>query len=154
MSTAFVDNFRRAIVLFTMKMSDQFLAYLLLRLTIGINFIFHTVPRFFSGLGTFRDKMVAGFSQTPLPPFLVYGFGTVLPFIELALGTLLAIGLFTRVSAFAGGVLMITLTVGTAFQQKWDVVSLQLIYSLLFFILIWAHQSNYYSVDRMMLGRD
>jgi thiosulfate dehydrogenase (quinone) large subunit len=137
-----------------MKMSDQFLAYLLLRLTIGINFIFHAIPRFLSGLGTFRDKMVAGFSETPLPGWFVYGFGTALTFIELALGTLLTIGLFTRVSAFAGGVLMMALMVGTSFQQRWDVVAQQLLYSLLFFILIWTHQSNYYSVDRMMLGRD
>jgi thiosulfate dehydrogenase (quinone) large subunit len=137
-----------------MKMSDQFLAYLLLRLTIGINFIFHTIPRFLKGIGAFRDKMVADFAPTPLPPVAVYAFGTALPFIELALGTLLTIGLFTRLSAFAAGVLMIALTVGTSFQQKWDVVAQQLIYSLIFFILIWTHQSNYYSVDRMMLDRD
>lgn len=137
-----------------MKMSDQFLAYLLLRLTIGINFAFHAISRFSKGLGAFRDKMVADFSQTPLPGFVVYVFGTALSYIELILGLLLTIGLFTRVSAFAAGVLMIALTVGTSFQQKWDVVASQLIYSIVFFILIWAHQSNYYSVDRMMLGRD
>ncbi|MEZ0607972.1 DoxX family membrane protein [Fibrella sp. WM1] len=137
-----------------MKMSDQFLAYLLLRLTIGINFSFHAISRFAKGVGAFRDKMVADFSQTPLPGFAVYVFGTALSYIELILGLLLTIGLFTRVSAFAAGVLMMALTVGTSFQQKWDVVASQLIYSIIFFILIWAHQSNYYSVDRMMLGRD
>lgn len=137
-----------------MKMSDQFLAYLLLRLTIGINFIFHAIPRFAKGAGAFRDKMVADFSQTPLPSFLVYIFGTALSYIELILGILLTIGLFTRVTAFVSGILIMALMVGTSFQQKWDVVASQLIYSLVFFILIWTHQSNYYSVDRMMLGRD
>ncbi|MEZ0487815.1 DoxX family protein [Fibrella aquatica] len=137
-----------------MKMSDQFLAYLLLRLTMGVNFIFHAIPRFIKGTGGFRDKMVADFSQTPLSPFLVYTFGTVLTYIELIIGILLTIGLFTRYALVAASLLMMALMVGTSFQQKWDVVASQLIYSVIFFILVWTQQSNFYSVDRIMLGRE
>ena len=135
-------------------MSDQFLAYLLLRLTMGINFIFHAVPRFIKGVGAFRDKIVADFSQTPLPSFFVCAFGTVLTYLELIIGILLTIGLFTRYALVAASLLVVALMVGTSFQQKWDVVASQLTYSVLFFILIWTQQSNFYSVDRIMLGRE
>ena len=137
-----------------MKMSDQFLAYLLLRLTMGVNFIFHAVPRFVKGVGGFSDKLVADFSQTPLPSFFVYAFGTALTYLELIIGILLTIGLFTRYALVAASLLMIALTIGTSFQQKWDVVASQLIYSIIFFVLIWTQQSNFYSVDRIMLGRE
>ena len=137
-----------------MKLSDQFLAYLLLRLTMGVNFIFHAIPRFINGAGGFRDKLVADFGQTPLPSGLVYAFGSVLTYLELAIGLLLAIGLFTRYTLAAAMLLMMALMVGTSFQQKWDVVASQLIYSVLFFTLIWTNQANLYSVDRMMLGKE
>ena len=137
-----------------MKVSDQFLAYLLLRLTIGVNFIFHAIPRFVKGTGGFRDKIVADFAQTPIPSFLIYAFGSVLTYLELIIGLLLIIGLFTRASLVAGTLLMMTLMVGTSFQQKWDVVASQLIYSVIFFVLIWTQQANLYSVDRTMLGRE
>jgi thiosulfate dehydrogenase [quinone] large subunit len=137
-----------------MKMSDQFLAYLLLRLTLGVNFTFHAIPRFIKGVGGFRDKMVADFSETPLPSFFIYAFGTALTYIELIIGLLLIIGLYTRYTLVAASLLMMALIIGTSFQQKWDVVSSQLIYSIIIFMLVWTQQSNFYSVDRMMLGRD
>jgi thiosulfate dehydrogenase (quinone) large subunit len=137
-----------------MKTTDQFLAYLLLRLTMGICFIFHAVPRFFGGTGAFRDKMIADFAQTPIPAPLVYVFGTALSYIELIIGILLAIGLFTRYTLVAVMLLMMSFIIGTSFQQKWDVVGTQLIYSVIFFILVWTQQANLYSVDRTMLGRE
>ena len=140
--------------LYSMKISDQFLAYLLLRLTMGVNFTFHAIPRFAKGVGGFRDKMVSDFSQTPIPSMLVYAFGSALTYIELIIGLLLTIGLYTRISIVAASLLIMALMVGTSFQQKWDVVASQLIYSILFFVLLWTRQSNFYSVDRMMLGRE
>ena len=137
-----------------MKTTDQFLAYLLLRLTIGVNFIFHAIPRFVTGVGNFRDKLVTDFAKTPVPAPLVYGFGTALTYIELLLGLLLTIGLFTRHTLVAAMLLMMSLMVGTSFQQKWDIVSTQLMYSVVFFILVWTQQANLYSVDRTMLGRE
>ena len=137
-----------------MKTTDQFLAYLLLRLTMGVNFIFHAIPRFVKGAGGFRDKMVTDFAETPIPTPVVYVFGTALTYIELVLGILLTIGLFTRYTLVAASLLMMALMVGTSFQQKWDVVASQLIYSIIFFILVWTQQANLYSVDRTMLGRE
>ena len=74
--------------------------------------------------------------------------------LELIIGILLTIGLFTRYALVVASLLMITLMVGTSFQQKWDVVALQLTCSIIFFVLIWTQQSNFYSVDRIMLGRE
>ncbi|MBO0932354.1 DoxX family membrane protein [Fibrella aquatilis] len=137
-----------------MKTTDQFLAYLLLRLTVGVNFSFHAIARFFAGTGSFRDKMVADFAKTPLPAPLVYIYGTALSYVELLIGLLLTIGLFTRYALVAASLLMISLMIGSSFQQKWDVVSTQLIYSTVLFILVWTQQANLYSVDRTMLGRE
>ncbi|MBO0937394.1 DoxX family protein [Fibrella sp. HMF5335] len=137
-----------------MKTTDQFLAYLLLRLTMGVCFIFHAIPRFFAGAGDFRDKMVADFAKTPIPAPLVYVYGTTLTYVELIIGILLTIGLFTRYTLVAAMLLMMSLMVGTSFQQKWDVVGTQLVYSVILFILVWTQQANLYSVDRTMLGRE
>ncbi|MDQ3764164.1 MAG: DoxX family membrane protein [Actinomycetota bacterium] len=52
-----------------------------------------------------------------LPPGLVGPVATVLPLVELALGTLLLVGAFTRWVALASAVLLAVLTTGVA--QAW-----------------------------------
>lgn len=50
-----------------------------------------------------------------LLPFDLAGYvGYALPVLEIAVGVLLVLGLFTRVSAIVGGVLMVAFTIGIA----------------------------------------
>ena len=94
---------------------DRRLAYLLLRLTLGLNILLHGAVRL-PALGAFAEGMVRQLTDTPLPAVAVRLFGLVLPFLEAAIGLLLTIGLWTRRALVAGGLLVAALVFGTALR--------------------------------------
>lgn len=129
---------------------DLQLAYLLLRLTMGMNFLMHGSARLLSG----EDKFVAGmmhtFQASPLPPQLVWSFGTALPWFEAAIGFLVLIGLFTRVALTAGALVITILTFGVGMVQNWETAGLQLPYALVFAVLVATISANRYSLDTVL----
>jgi uncharacterized membrane protein YphA (DoxX/SURF4 family) len=62
------------------------LAYLLLRVTLGVNILMHGLAHILSGLSPFAAGMVKQFVSTPMPPPLVHAFAMALPWSELFLG--------------------------------------------------------------------
>ena len=60
---------------------------------------------------------------------------------------LVLLGAVTRVALVAGALLMAVLTLGSALHQDWDVAGLQLIYALVYFVLIGFRRYNGFSVD-------
>jgi thiosulfate dehydrogenase [quinone] large subunit len=58
------------------------------------------------------------------------------------------LGLWTSAALIAGSLLMLTLQIGTCLAQNWDVAGAQLIYVLLFFVLLTYSERNRWSVDR------
>ena len=86
--------------------------------------------------------------NAPLPGFLVHFVGVVLPWCEGTVGLLMILGLWTSVALIAGSLLMLTLQIGTCLAQNWDVAGAQLIYVLLYFILLTYSGWNRWSVDR------
>ena len=114
---------------------DAVLGYGLLRLTLGLNFLFHSYQRWLD-LGRFVEGIVHEFARTPLPAWSVRVFATAIPFWEPAVGLLLVLGLWTRAALVAGALLIAALTFGTALRGEYNVLSEQLIYALLFFVLL------------------
>jgi thiosulfate dehydrogenase [quinone] large subunit len=90
------------------------------------------------------------FAHSPLPEWMVRGFGTVLPAIEGVIGLLLLIGLKTRWALIAASLLMLVLTVGTALVQDWAVTGTQLMYALVFSVLLFLRRYNSWSLDGCM----
>jgi thiosulfate dehydrogenase [quinone] large subunit len=86
--------------------------------------------------------------NAPLPGFLVHVVGVGLPWCEGTVGLLMILGLWTSVALIAGSLLMLMLQIGTCLAQNWDVAGAQLIYVLLFFILLTYCERNRWSVDR------
>ena len=80
--------------------------------------------------------------NTPLPGFLVHLVGVVLPWCEGTVGLLMILGLWTSVALIAGSLLMLMLQIGTCLAQNWDVAGAQLIYVLLYFILLTYCERN------------
>ena len=115
--------------------TDAALGYVLLRLTLGLNLLFHSFQRWHD-LGKFVDDVVHQFEQTPLPAWSVRAFATTILFWEPAVGLLLVLGLWTRVGLTAGSLLIALLTLGTALRGEHTVLSEQLIYALVFFVLL------------------
>jgi len=115
-------------------------AYLLLRLVTGLDFFMHGFSRIFTGSGLpgFAQGMVKSMASTPLPPSAVLATGYAIPCVELLIGTLLILGLFTRAALTAALLLMLVLMFGIGLQQNWNVAGQQLLYALVLAILLFA----------------
>ena len=79
---------------------------------------------------------------TPLPGFLVHFVAVVLRWCEGAVGLLMILGLWTSLALIAGSLLMLTLQIGTCLAQNWPVAGDQLMYVLLFFVLLTYCERN------------
>jgi thiosulfate dehydrogenase [quinone] large subunit len=130
-----------------MKITAKELAYALLRTAFGVNFLGHGFFRILSGTGKFAATMAAGMTKSPLPHGFVMGFGCCIPWLETVLGLMLILGLGTRVALVAGAMFMWALTFGVTSNQQWDVAGQQLLYSLVFFVLMFTVDYNRLAVD-------
>jgi thiosulfate dehydrogenase [quinone] large subunit len=122
-------------------------AYALLRLAIGADMFLHGATRIGAGVGNFATKMVSDFQGTVLPPDLVHAFGLTLPFVEGLIGLLLIVGWFTRSALVAGSFLMVALIFGTALRSDWNTVAIQLIYTVIYYLLLSRIGDNAYALD-------
>ena len=132
--------------------SHKPLAYALLRIAFGVNFLGHGLFRILSGTGTFAHTMAEHLTKSPLPIGFAVSFGYAIPFLELALGLALIAGLFTRTTLVCGALFMMALTIGVTSNQQWDVAGQQLLYSLIFFVLLFWYEHNSFAVDAL-IGR-
>ena len=133
-----------------MSNTNRNLAYTLLRVALGINFLGHGLFRILSGVGTFAATTADHMTKSPLPHGFTLGFGYAIPWIELLLGLSLILGLLTRTSLILGAVFMMALTIGVTSNQQWDVAGQQLLYSLIFFALLFLHEHNTFSLDNRL----
>ena len=122
-------------------------AYALLRFVIGIDLFVHGGIRLWSGPAKFVGWMVGQFAATPLPRGLVIAFAWPLPVLELGLGALISVGLFTRCTLTVAFLLLAALVFGSSVRQDWTTVGVQLVYALAYFALLTL-------VDRDELGVD
>jgi len=135
---------------FNLSNSDEKIAYALLRAVTGINLLMHGVSRLLAGTAGFAGHLNEQFARSPLPPGLVHLFGTVLPTVEGLIGLLLLIGLKTRWALIAASFLMMVLTFGAALVQDWSVAGTQLVYALIFSVLLFMRRYNSWSLDGCM----
>ena len=124
------------------------LAYLILRLTMGVNMFTHGVARLLD-LEKFNMWMIGQFSNTILPEFLVSLSSYMIPFAELIIGVLLILGLFTSRALLLGALLITALVFGSGLQENWNVMSSQMIYAVFFFILSYMIELNKFSLDNL-----
>lgn len=129
---------------------DAVLAYVLLRLTLGLNICMHGLVRWASGPGKFSASLMNMFQNSLLPIWAIESFGHALPFIEAIIGLAIFAGFKTRLALTSGMVLMMVLMFGSSLRQDWQVVGLQLIYSVTYAILLATERMNRYSVDSLI----
>ena len=126
--------------------SDLSLAHLLLRFGLGVNFLMHGLSRLPDVPG-FAAHLGQTMAKTWLPLPLVMAAGYTIPFVELALGLLLILGLLLRPALVLGALFMSALAFGTCLAQNWTVAAEQLIYLFLFAALLATAGANRYSID-------
>jgi thiosulfate dehydrogenase (quinone) large subunit len=126
------------------------LAFLLLRLTLGLNICMHGVSRILAGPAAFAGSLVLMFQKTSLPAWSVHLFGLILPWTEAILGILLFLGLCTRFALVTGSLLILTLMFGTTLRQDWSTAAVQLTYAAVYAALLALDRWNDYSLDRLL----
>ena len=129
------------------------IAYLLLRLSLGANLFLHGFSRLIGNHAALATHIENEMQNTPLPGFLVHFVAVVLPWCEGAVGLLMILGLWTSLALIAGSLLMLTLQIGTCLAQNWLVAGDQLMYVLLFFVLLTYCERNRWSIDRYWEAR-
>jgi len=133
---------------------DLPVAYLLLRLTMGIHMIVHGAVRL-PILGQFASetrKAFAGLNLLGLPFFpgwLVNIISYAIPPVEFIIGILLTVGFKTRLSSIVGNILMLILMFGTVAQKNFSVAHLMWFYVLIFAALVALNFADRYSLDAM-----
>lgn len=119
----------------THTLSDASLAHTGLRFILGVNIALHGLTRL-PQWTAFAEKITGLFSETPLPPDLVYATALVIPLAETLIGVAMLIGVRLRLVLSAGLMLIGLLTFGTCLRQAWDAAGLQLVYGIAFWLLL------------------
>jgi thiosulfate dehydrogenase [quinone] large subunit len=128
------------------------LGYATLRMAIGMSMLLHGFVRL-PKISAFAGATVKLFTDSPLPPFAVDALARMTPPVELVIGLLVFFGLATRFGLTLGGLWMVVLIFGSALIQKYDVVGIQLIYSLIFYHLLQHLEQNTLSIDFLIAQR-
>jgi len=137
----------------TARSSDAVIAYTILRVSFGANIMLHGVSRIVMGHAAFLAYLTHYFEKASYVPVgMLSLFATVQPWVELILGLLLMIGLASRFSLIAGGLVILSLVIGTNLAQDWLVSGLQLIYAFLYYYLLAHLDQNRYSIDGIRKG--
>jgi thiosulfate dehydrogenase [quinone] large subunit len=133
---------------------DRKLAYGVFRITLGINILVHGAGRILSqGSGAFAAKTAGEFSGTPLPQGLIHIFLVILPAAEAILGVLITLGLLTRWALTLGGLLMAALVFGTALRSDWTTVGIQMVYAIVYYLLLANVADDQISIDALLRRR-
>lgn len=135
------------------SIANRQLAFVLLRITMGINFFGHGAVRL-PKIPKLREGMMEMFKGSVLPEPLVYGFGTVLPIAEFVIGILLILGLYTKNALAAGAIVMIILIFGSCMIERFDNAGGQMLYALMYFFLIFYLEYNHLSLDHKIVKKD
>jgi thiosulfate dehydrogenase [quinone] large subunit len=130
-----------------MRINDKSLAYALLRIALGVNFAGHGLIRIYNGVGSFAASTAEHLAKSPLPHSITLGFSFAIPFLEAILGLTLILGVFTRIALVCGALFMMALTIGVTSNQQWDIASQQLLYSIIFFLLLYLIEHNAFALD-------
>ncbi|WP_375504725.1 DoxX family protein [uncultured Nostoc sp.] len=128
------------------KSKDVAIAYLLLRILIGVNYFNHGFTRIFNISG-FAEDTVKQLANSYFPEFLVRINSYLVPPVELIVGVLITLGLATRSALIVTFALMIILKLGVTSIQNWGAATSMLSYGIVLFILLAGSSFNIYSLD-------
>jgi thiosulfate dehydrogenase [quinone] large subunit len=81
----------------TGPLSNLEIGYNVFRMFTGVNLFFHGFTRIWAGLGPWAATEAETFTDTMFPVALAHLFLQVLPYVQVVVGTCIALGLFTRV---------------------------------------------------------
>ena len=127
---------------------DRRLAYGILRVTLGVNILFHGLLPL-TNLDSFAVQVLHLFEKTPLPSQGIRLFALALPFVQMIVGLLLTLGLWTRFALVSGGLVMIALVFGTALRSDGPALGILMLYATIYYLLLAGRTYNRLSIDHL-----
>jgi thiosulfate dehydrogenase (quinone) large subunit len=124
----------------------------MLRLAIGTSMLIHGLGRL-PKYSAFVEATVKQFAHAPLPVVAVTALARITPAVETVIGLLVFFGFRTWLGLAAGGLWMVSLIFGTTLIEDYDIVAIQLFYSLIFCYLLQHLDQNELSVDSLIRRR-
>jgi thiosulfate dehydrogenase [quinone] large subunit len=132
---------------------DREIGYSILRFTLGINILLHGLTPL-TNLDSFVAGLLQSFAKTPLPPTGVHLFALTVPFAQAIVGLLLTLGLLTRFALIGGGLVMTALVFGTALRGDGPGVGIQMLYAVIYYLLLAGRAFNRFSIDQLRQNRE
>lgn len=123
------------------------IGYFFFRVFAGVNLFFHGFMRVLTGVSAWEIPQAAAFTDTFLPMPLVHVALYMIPFVEVALGAFLILGLLTRWAVIGGLVFMLILLFGHLVRQNWSGAHIVMHYGLYYWILLVLLSQNWLSLD-------
>jgi len=102
-----------------------------------------------------RQLFVEGFSEHWIPAWLLGPLGVAIPFLELAVGALLIVGLWIRPALVTVGAILVTVTYGHLLQEPFFDVTTHIVprAALLFLLLLLPARLDRWSADQVLRRR-
>jgi len=125
------------------------IGYFFFRLMLGVNLFFHGFMRVLTGVSAWEIPMAATFEDTYLPMTLVHTFLYMIPYIEIVLGSLTLLGLYTRWALLMGVSFYLILMFGHTARQNWSGVHIVMHYGLYYWILLVLQGQNWLALDNL-----
>jgi len=135
-----------------MKLDGKKAGYVLLRLVLGVVFLFYGINKFQTGVGATIDQMARQFERTFLPTIAIKAVGATLPSVEIVVGILLVAGLFTRAALVVAGLVLLALSAGLAVLGNSPMVATNLLFLLVVYVLLSHEEDNVLSLDMARKG--
>jgi thiosulfate dehydrogenase (quinone) large subunit len=129
---------------FSLKPRDVAIAHLLLRVMVGGIFLNSGFNKIFN-IPAFVERMVKTLDASYIPDVPIRLGAYPVPIIEIVVGLLLILGLSTRIASILTSTLMIMLTFGAMSAQLPELVSSQLIYGIVLFLLLATCRYDWFS---------
>lgn len=117
------------------------------RVLVGVNLFFHGFMRVLTGVSAWEIPQAEVFVDTFLPMPLVHLSLYSIPYIELILGALIILGLFTRWALIGGLILMLVLLFGHLVRQNWSGAHMIMHYGLYYWILLALLGQSWMALD-------
>lgn len=121
-----------------------------LRITLGMLFFVAGLNKFIGGVAGIQAMIAKTFAATWLPAFAYVPFAYVLPYLEVAFGVLILLGLFRLYALALGSLLMVALAFGMLVASQSQVAFANIFYVSLFVAALFTSPWDKLSLDTLI----
>ena len=129
------------------------IGYFFFRIMVGINLFFHGFMRVLTGLSTWEAGLATQFVDTFLPMPLVHVALYMIPIVEIVIGAMTILGLYTRWAIYGGVILMVVLLFGHTVRQNWPGTHIVMPYGIYYWILLVLQDKNWFALDNLRTAK-